>query len=323
MKKGLLNALVVTIVGGSVFSLAQNLPYGTGISVPAETEQKQPSMDEAQFPFPALPATLRDAESRRDYLLKHYWDEFDFNNRALVNNRDVAEQGFVNFIALLADPNTPSELATAAMKNFCNGIIASQQASQTFIAMAENYLFDTRSPMYDEQRYALFLREMTQRKELDTANRHRMNYLLKLIERNRPGELATDFTYYTPDNVAYRLSATDVAGEYLILLFYDPECEQCHETLETMKTDPWLNAELGKGRVSMLAIYTEGEETVWRSRLTEMPKQWKVGNDRSKIKDHSLYDLKAMPVIYLLDKEKRVILKDAEYTEVKRVVRHL
>ena len=54
-----------------------------------------------KFPFPAIPELLTSPDERRDYLLTHYWEQFDFADTTLVNNRDVTEQGFVNFIALL------------------------------------------------------------------------------------------------------------------------------------------------------------------------------------------------------------------------------
>lgn len=42
-----------------------------------------------------------------------------------------------------------------------------------------------------------------------------------------------------------------------------------------------------------------------------MPQEWTVGIDNSRIVERELYSLPAMPVIYLLDKDKRVLLKDS------------
>ena len=58
------------------------------------------------FPFPAIPEVLTSPEDRKAYLLTHYWEQFDFADTTLVNNRDVTEQGFVNFIALLCRAGT-------------------------------------------------------------------------------------------------------------------------------------------------------------------------------------------------------------------------
>ena len=86
-------------------------------SKPDTTEAKERThtdstvvQQQAQFPFPTIPSTLTEPEARKSYLLTHYWDLFSFADTTLVNNRDVTEQGFVNFIALLADGTTPDEL---------------------------------------------------------------------------------------------------------------------------------------------------------------------------------------------------------------------
>ena len=68
------------------------------------------SRTEASFPFPEIPAMLTQPEERKAYLLEHYWDRFSFADTALVNNREVTEQGFVNQISLLADGATPEKV---------------------------------------------------------------------------------------------------------------------------------------------------------------------------------------------------------------------
>lgn len=273
--------------------------------------------DGAQFPFPEIPFSLQTPEARKDYLLRHYWDRFDFADKNLLADKEVTEQGFVNFIALLGDGQTDDELATAAMNTFCRQMTLRQEARKVFLPMAKDYLFNTRSPMYNEETYARFLHGLTLVSErMDEAERHRTAFLLKLIERNRPGDLATDFSYILPDGTQKRLSGTAVHGDRLVLLFYDPECEQCRETLDRMKADARLTEAVRQKKLTVLAIYTEGDEQVWRNALNELPPGWMVGTDRNAIKDKALYDLKAMPSLYLLDAQKRVLVKDGDYEEI-------
>ncbi len=47
-----------------------------------------------------------------------------------------------------------------------------------------------------------------------------------------------------------------------------------------------------------------------------MPEGWTVGTDREAVKTGALYDLKAMPSLYLLDGKKTVLLKDAAYEKI-------
>ena len=57
---------------------------------------------------------------------------------------------------------------------------------------------------------------------------------------------------------------------------------------------------------------------IWKKYLNGMPDNWIIGDDRRTIVETSLYDLKAMPTLYLLDNEKRVVLKDAPYDIIRK-----
>ena len=62
-----------------------------------------------------------------------------------------------------------------------------------------------------------------------------------------------------------------------------------------------------------LTVHDPDEELdEWRKHLNEFPKEWINGYDKKfAIKEQQLYDLKAIPTLYLLNKEKTVLLKDA------------
>ncbi len=50
---------------------------------------------------------------------------------------------------------------------------------------------------------------------------------------------------------------------------------------------------------------------IWKKHLPEMPKNWIHGRDENEYPyKNNIYDLHAIPTIYLLDRNKRVILKD-------------
>ena len=273
---------------------------------------------QTQFPFPEIPATLTEPEARKAYLLTHYWECFDFADTTLVNNRDVTEQGFVNFIALLADGTTTEELARESLKNWCAGFVGKDHARRVLTKTADDYLYNPNSPFYNEGLYGLYLETWLDVLPPDDAQRSAFSFKLKLIRRNNVGETATDFTYYLPDGARRTLAATPVNGDRLLLVFYDPECESCHAVLGQMAASSALAEAVQAGKISVLAVYTEGNEEAWRRALPDMPEGWAIGTDREAVKTGALYDLKAMPSLYLLDGQKRVLLKDAAFEEINR-----
>ena len=261
--------------------------------VPVQDTVSTPTQE---FPFPDIPDMIISPDDRKAYLLTHYWEQFACADTTLVNNRNVTEQGFVNFIALLADATTPEQTA-------------------------DSYLFNPNSPFYNERIYGLYLEKLLGKLPQTDAMRSSYRFKLELVRRNNVGEKATDFVYYLPDGTRCTLSATTVRNNRLLLIFYDPECKSCHEVLLKMVADTSLAEAVRTSKLSVLAVYTEGNDEAWRKTLANMPEGWIIGSDHEAIKIGALYDLKAMPSLYLLDENKRVILKDAPYERIHRTLK--
>lgn len=296
------------------FLLAQNGERNMPVS---NVQQKTVAPQKVEFPFPEIPATLTEPEARKSYLLTHYWDKFSFADTTLVNNRDVTEQGFVNFIALLLDGTTSEELARESLKNWCAGFIGEAHARKVLTKTTDDYLYNLNSPFYNEALYGLYLETMLGVLPQTDAVRSSYQFKLELVRRNNVGDKATDFTYYLPDGTRRTLAATPAKNDRLLLVFYDPECESCHEVLLQMVADTALAEAVRAGKLSVLAVYTEGNDAAWRKALPDMPEGWTVGTDREAVKQGALYDLKAMPSLYLLDGKKTVLLKDAAYEKIR------
>ena len=112
--KRIIYALIIFTLTGCQGQVANGKTQET-ISHEIASSSTSQATDEA-FPFPQIPSTLRTPEARKDYLLRNYWTCFDFTNQVLLENRNVTEQGLVNFVALLADGQTDKELTDASMQ---------------------------------------------------------------------------------------------------------------------------------------------------------------------------------------------------------------
>ena len=76
--------------------------------------------------------------------------------------------------------------------------------------------------------------------------------------------------------------------------------------------------------MKVLAVYPDADLKEWRRWLPENPSWWISAYDRGeKIRNGELYDLKAIPTIYLLDHDKRVILKDPTPEVLEEVLRSM
>lgn len=284
-------------------------------SVNKEIVQQQEKI-RSFFPFPEIPAMLTQPEERKAYLIAHYWDNFNFADTALVNNRNITEQGIVDFLAILADGTLAERQQVECIDNFCGGLEQQAYAQKIFLQMMEDYLYNPNSPYYNEGLYVLFLKRMLESKYVDDLKKSSLLFTLQLINQNSPGQRAMNFIYYLPDGSRHTLYQTRVNKNRLLLVFYDPECPSCHDVMMEMLHDKLLQQEVDAGNLTVLAIYTEGNLDVWKTTISELPKEWIVGTDREEIKQRCLYDLKAMPSLYLLDGDKKVILKDVSHRKI-------
>jgi peroxiredoxin len=260
-----------------------------------------------QLELPAVPAHITDPEARAVFLVDHYWDNMDFGDTLRSHNRDFMEQSFSNYIALL--PLVDMDEASQSIADLLTSAKADTTAYSLIQNIAHKYLYEPNSPMLNEDYYALFLPTLINDNNIDEGSRQRYIFDQKCIAMNRSGSLASDFVYTDRDGRKHRLHDTHCADR-LMLIFYDPDCDECKKAIAEMRKSQVLNDLINEGHVTVLAICTEGDKAHWQKTMSEMPYNWVVGYDESGINDNDIYILRAMPTIYILDADKHVVMKD-------------
>ena len=279
------------------------------------------------FKLPHIPAALTTPEARADYLAAHYWDNFDFRDTTLISRPEITEQAFADFIDLLTA--APISAADSALVRMMEASTANSAMFAHFTELSEKYLYDPNSPLRNEELYIPVLQYLTDSPHLDSLSKLRPRYQLELALKNRPGDIAADF-YYTSES-GKRSRMRNNEADNTILFFNNPDCGDCNRVKEYMDMSPVIGGRLreqagpaktgtgapASGKLAVLALYTEGDIPHWRN--TEYPPGMINAYDAGqKITERQLYDLKAMPTLYLLDKDKRVILKDAPVEQIEQ-----
>lgn len=181
--------------------------------------------------------------------------------------------------------------------------------------IAAHYLDNPNSPVRDEEMYISFLRAFLDSEVVTDHQRQRAEFELQRCNKNRPGQRAADFRYVERDGTSGKLSTT--LAPLLLLVFFDPECTHCSEILETLSNNQNLGRMLAEGRLRVLAVYAEGKMEVWEKHKNDLPSTWTVARDAEGILEKELYDLPAMPTLYLLDSTKSILQKDPAISELR------
>ena len=82
--------------------------------------------------------------------------------------------------------------------------------------------------------------------------------------------------------------------------------------IQVLKGDQRISSMISSGVLAVLNIYIDEDLQAWREYMPIYPEEWYNGFDPDLvIRTDNLYSVRAIPSLYLLDKDKRVIMKDA------------
>lgn len=267
------------------------------------------------FALPVIPALLNTPESRADYLVHHYWENVDFADTTYLDHREVMEQAWVDYIDIMK--LVPEETAISAIKQMYKDAGKKKKVFFYFTDLAEKYLYDPNSPMRNEELYIPVLDAMLESSVLDDTEKILPKGRRDLAEQNRLGRQAEDFTYTLVSGKSGTLYG--VKADYTLLFINNPGCHACEEGIKELKQAPAINKEFEAGNLKILSVYPDEDKEEWERHLSDFPKEWINGYDKKlMIKEKNLYDLKAIPTLYLLDKNKKVLLKDAVVGQIEQ-----
>jgi thioredoxin-related protein len=259
------------------------------------------------------PALLTDARERANFLVTHFWDHFNFKDTMYAHTPDITEQAFVDYISFFqyASPEKIREGVAKLMKS----AEADSVMFAYFARESEHYFYEPNSPFRNDEYFIPFLEQIVNSSIVDDAHKIRPRYLLNLTYRNRPGDKAADVQYMQANGKQGNLYS--IKAEYLLLMFYNPGCKECQNTMGMIQNSAEIAPLIKNGTIKVLMVYPDENLDKWKEHIAEVPSNWINGYDKSlSIREKEVYDLKAIPTLYLLDKDKKVILKDCSVGDI-------
>uniref|UniRef100_UPI004056C173 DUF5106 domain-containing protein n=1 Tax=Alistipes sp. TaxID=1872444 RepID=UPI004056C173 len=256
--------------------------------------------------IPTPPPAHLTGEAQRLWLRDHYWDHFDFQDTTLLREIDTAElfSAMARYVAHVIGPAD-----TAAMRSLMQRAAHSRPMLCYFSELAERLLYDPNSPLRSDELFIPVLEAEASSGWLTPYEQARPRDLLELVRQNRVGHPANDFRYTLEDGSSSTLYA--LKGPYTLLFISNPGCPMCRSLREEIGSSPMLSTMIERGTLRLLMLYPDSDLTEWHRHRKEIPQSWIYAYDRGGILQRErLYDLKAIPTLYLLDQHKRVLLKD-------------
>ena len=251
------------------------------------------------FAYPMAPDTCATLESRCNYIITHFWDNFDISKP--ITDDEAFENTFRDFVDFFRYShrnivmNTVRDFVNKAQSNTSNLIKVGE--------VAECALYGSDAEYWSDEVYVAFIKPLAGNKALPKSLRE--HYVEQLGRINAVQTGATlDFDYIGLDGLKHRLSELPEAKSY-ILLFLDGNTDSSIGRLR-LSTDVALNALIDNGGAMLVCLCMNGYSSDWAKAAAGYADNWVVGCSADLA---SNLDLRVFPCCYVLDGERTIVNK--------------
>ncbi|MBR0321883.1 MAG: DUF5106 domain-containing protein [Bacteroidales bacterium] len=284
-------------------------------------------------PFPAatIPGMITDQNEAVEYLSLHYWDGITETERTYPSDSLIVsgvrlsdvEQKFADWTSVLSMA-TPQVVEKSVAKLYdralaCERKNPSSNVFETFCDLTYKYLYDPNSPMRNEDIYYHFVKRLASYEGISLEMRDKYAYDAKMCSLNKVGTVAADFRFADKNGKIRTLHS--IEAPVTLLFFSNPGCTMCYDIIQTLSGSEAISERIAAGQLAVLNIYIDEDLEGWRSYMPIYPENWYNGFDPDLvIRTENLYNVRAIPSLYLLDENKKVLFKDVPEQTLFRVL---
>jgi len=243
---------------------------------------------------------------RYNFLRNHFWDNFNFARNGLIRTplfQEKLDTYFKKMILQMPDSliNPMIQVIEKSKKSeevyhyvFLYLLNESNQSQimgmdKAFVVLSEKYVLNDPKPW------------------LDTAVVRKIRERVIAVKPNLIGNVAPELKLPDPEGNYYSLRQTN--AKFTLLYFWEPDCSHCQKTTPLLYKD--LYQELKNKGVAIYAVLTQNNRDKWMKAMQEYKiLEWtNVWDPTNSSNFRKLYDVTSTPIIYILDKNKKIVAK--------------
>ena len=277
------------------------------------------------FPEVKVPSMLYENEAA-EYLAMHFWDEFlDGEKTWLCDSAHIAgvdcikveeKVGLWATVLGMLSPQA-ARSSTKGLTDRMEACLKADSLSNIYPRLTDlisRYLYDPNSPVRNEDAYWPFAEGLSKSSFVPKERKNGYAFEARMCALNATLTPAADFRF--TDQKGRTRSLYSVKAPLTLLFFSNPGCPACKEIMGVL-TEPAISEMVSRGDLAVVNVYIDEELDKWREYVREYPSSWYTGYDKELIiRSDLLYNVRAIPSLYLLDKDKKVLLKDAPVEKV-------
>ena len=275
----------------------------TALAALAGTATAQQQLAERQpgtlFAYPVAPDTCATLESRCNYIITHFWENYDISKP--IADIDAFEATFRDFVDFFRYAHR--NVVMVACRDFVNKAQSNTSNLQKVGEIAERALYGPEAEYWSDEVYVAFAKPLASSKNLPREVREHYAQQLAAMNAVQTG-MPLDFEYVGGDGAKHRVSEMP-QGTTLIVLFIDGGTDSSIGRLR-LSTDVVLNSLLDDGKAALLCVSLNEYSAEWAAAAAGYASNWTIGCGEGLA---SQLDLRVLPCCYLLDGEHKVLSK--------------
>ncbi|MDY0989467.1 thioredoxin-like domain-containing protein [Flavobacterium sp. CFBP9031] len=244
------------------------------------------------------------------FLRDNYFKGVDFHSDVLLNTSLVPFK-IKKYISLFDknDPELDDVVKELLQKSAVNPLMYQVVSDALYTIFHQSlYTNNNENIMID------ILKNAKQQSFVPDWKKQSITQQILIYQKNKVGTQAANLNLKDFGDKEYLLN--NVKSKYTILYFYDPECSNCSEITPKMKG--WFYVD-GPKNATILAIYINQDEQEWSNYIREntYPPRWiNLWDKNESDKMREKYWIESLPAIYVLDENKKVILKNVNFKQL-------
>ncbi|HEX5669113.1 MAG TPA: thioredoxin-like domain-containing protein [Chitinophagaceae bacterium] len=281
------------------------------------------------FREPVIPPDMTDQVARNQYYRRLYWDSMDLNDERLIRT-PVLQSKYDRFFDDIVPP-VPDTLIMEVDELMLRVRANEEMKKYTLLHLTDKYV----NPKYMGQD-KVFVHMFTKYYIPGDADAWLNEKYRKFIfdrgyslMMNVIGEKAANINMV--DTSGKKKTLYEVVSPYTVVCFWDPGCSHCQ--VEVPKLDSLYKNKWRSKGVQMFGVMTDGGLDKWKAYIREHNlNNWIHVYQTQELKDNELksgqpgfrqlYDVYQTPMLYLLDKDKKILAKKLNYEQLNEFLDH-
>jgi len=273
------------------------------------------------FPFVSPPTMITNNRKVSNWVTLHYWDKYLDTSRVFPIDTNLIfgitkhtlEESYGKYVITLL--NSDRKVSEEGQNKLCSltSVMMEKYPNSSFFVeisrISSAILFGVNSNYRNEELYIPMLEYFIKTNFVDEDQKKLYEKDLKGCLKNRIGEPAADFQYSTRNGDISSLY--NIKADYTILIFSNPGCTACKDVMKYVASSDKITKLINHNRIVILNMFIDENIADWYKESTLLPKELINAYDPNLIiRNKGLYYVRAIPSIYILDKDKKTLYKD-------------